>query len=126
MSNHISFWVKRPAPNIAPTVNILEKELALNPDRLCPEVQPPSNLAPNIMTTPPAKACQVGIAASAVKLATLDIFCNRTVLPAMINMANMIGLVNQLIISQFSSEGLQYILAQVFVHCGHAKRIGCK
>ena len=43
----------------------LEKDIALRPDRPCPDVHPPANLAPNAMTTPPMKACTAGIEVSA-------------------------------------------------------------
>jgi len=74
--------VRIPAPKIPATVTRLEKDIALNPDRPCPDVHPPANLAPNAMTTPPTKASTAGMEASAEEYPDAELHCMRTVLPA--------------------------------------------
>ena len=82
-SNYISDRVKVPAPKIPATVIRLEKDIALRPDRPCPDVHPPANLAPNAMTTPPTKACTAGIEVSAEEYTGAELRCMRAVLPTM-------------------------------------------
>lgn len=89
---HINFRVKIPALNIQATVTKLEDDIALSPDSPCPEVQPPPNLAPNVKAVPPMKACQAGIAASAMARLVPGFCCSKTKLPAMTPKENMMGL----------------------------------
>ena len=89
---YINDRVKIPAPNIPTTVTRLEKDIALNPDRPCPDVHPPANLAPNAMTTPPTKAYTAGMKASTGEDPDAVLRCMRAVLPAMVPNEKLIDL----------------------------------